>query len=191
MTAMSAPGLTVSQRPGLFIDFVKMAAPGLILEFGVAGGSSIISIANTVPDRPVYGFDTFDGLPEDWTEDNGTVALRKGSFACRMPSQLPSNVWLVKGLFQETLPPFLDSRDDRIAFVHIDCDLYSSTKFVLETLGWRLDGAIVVFDEIIDAPVYEQHEGRALHEFLQATGIDAQFLGRHHANGAGYRFLAS
>ena len=170
-------------------QFVVAANPsGLFMEFGVFRGLSIRSIANMVPQKTVYGFDSFKGLPERWAD------TPKGAFKCPPPTDLPSNVKLVVGLFQETLPGFLRRRDghlidppEPVSFVHIDCDLYSSTKFVLDTLRNRLDGAIVVFDEITGSAAAEDHEGRALKDFLQETGAKAELLANHHRYGAGYR----
>jgi len=47
------------------------------------------------------------------------------------------NVTFVVGLFNETLLPFLGSTPGRVAFLHIDSDLYTSAKYVLKTLPSR------------------------------------------------------
>jgi len=165
---------------------------GLVLEFGVASGSSINFIAKQLPDRLVYGFDSFEGLPEDWRWTEG-LHQPKGTFACRVPANLLPNVHIVKGLFQDTLPRFMEwaRSSERIAFVHIDCDLYSSTKYVLDMLGkdgW-LDGAIVVFDELCNIPAYDEHEGRALAEFADRREYYIDNLGQQHGQGGAFRFI--
>tara|TARA_R110002073_G_scaffold191088_1_gene349759 strand:+ start:234 stop:617 length:384 start_codon:yes stop_codon:yes gene_type:complete len=43
----------------------RVSNPGLFLEFGVASGASINFIAANT-DTTVHGFDSFQGLPEDW-----------------------------------------------------------------------------------------------------------------------------
>ena len=54
---------------------------------------------------------------------------------------------LVEGWFGKTLPAVRD-RISRIAFVRVDCDLYSSTCDVFTFLSDRLvDGAIIYFDD--------------------------------------------
>ena len=146
------------------------------MEFGVAGGVSLQRIANMLPGRTVYGFDWFQGLPEDWATDDGSVHNYRGTFACKVPQHLPSNVELVIGLFQDTLPQFLQMHSERAAFVHFDCDLYSSTKFVLSALRDRLPGAIVAFDEFRGERAYEQHEGRAWREFVAANELYVEEL---------------
>jgi hypothetical protein len=147
---------------------------GIFLEFGVATGTTIRVIADYT-DHRVYGFDSFKGLPESW---NG---VETGYFACDVPDDLPENVSLVVGLFQETLEKFLDEHDDPIAFVHIDCDLYSSTKYVLDTLGDRLDGTVVAFDELIDygGNLWKLHEWKALNEFLEEHGFSYKVIGKY------------
>jgi hypothetical protein len=168
---------------GMFFPHIKLG--GMFMEFGVFRGRSISWIARKVPNEVVYGFDSFEGLPEQWA-DTPRGAFRLPS----PPTNLPDNVKLVKGLFQNTLPPFLKMHPSRVSFVHIDCDLYSSTKFVLDTLRFRLHNAVVVFDEINGLPACEEHEGRAFREFLRETGYSYKLIGHHHQHGAGYQFIA-
>ena len=168
-------------------ELIACAGTGLFLEFGVASGDTVNDIAKHIAPREVFGFDSFEGLPEDWVYDGNKVWNRKGVFRCDVPTDLSDNVILVKGLFQDTLPRFLTQHSEPVAFVHIDCDLYSSTKFVLMTLSPRLDGAIVVFDEMLRHKAYEEHECRAFAEFLSETGHWCEYLGQQHFDGAGFR----
>ena len=48
------------------------------------------------------------------------------------------NVQLVKGWFNETLPEFIRKENSEVAFLHIDCDTYESTKYVLNTLKEKI-----------------------------------------------------
>ena len=62
---------------------------------------------------------------------------------------VPSNCRLTPGWFRDTIPEFLRQRDDAIAFVNIDCDIYSSTREVLFGLGDQLSpGTVLYFDEL-------------------------------------------
>ncbi|GAA4866822.1 class I SAM-dependent methyltransferase [Luteimonas vadosa] len=142
-------------------------AEGLTLECGVYFGRSLDIIARHVPDE-VHGFDSFQGLPEAWTEHEGAGAY---TTAGRLPA-VPGHVRLHAGWFEETLPAFLQAHPGPIGLLHVDCDLYSSTRTVLELAAPRLQaGSIVVFDDLLAFPGYERHELRAFQEHCQATGM--------------------
>ena len=74
----------------------------LWLEFGVASGHTINYISKFTNDT-VYGFDSFEGLPEKWRDgfDKGAFT-RNGEFP-----NVNTNVQLIKGWFNETLPNFI------------------------------------------------------------------------------------
>ena len=148
---------------------VKISNPhGLFLEFGVASGRTISHIAK-VRSGPVYGFDSFQGLPEDWRS-----GFSKGAFAGNLPP-VPNNVTLIKGWFNETLPAFLAANEGDVALLHVDCDLYSSTKCILDLLSGRLkSGTVIVFDEFWNYPGWQQHEIKAFDEFKAAHQVRAQ-----------------
>jgi methyltransferase family protein len=156
------------------LDAAAQQAPmeGLWLEFGVYKGESINHLAR-LSGRQIVGFDSFDGLPENWT-----LTLRRGSFSTQgsMP-QVESNVLLVKGWFSETLPSFLRTRaHSRISFLHIDCDLYSSAKFVLQSLAEMIDSqTVIVFDEY--NTIFPDDEARAFREFLRTSGLSFHYIG--------------
>lgn len=141
---------------------------GLVAEFGVAGGDSLEVLARALPERGVHGFDSFDGLPADW----GTL-LPQGHFRGPPPRFDHPNVELHVGLFEDTLAPFV-ADEPRFALVHIDCDLYESTRCVLDQVLPRLSpGAAVVFDEYYGYPSFEAHEYRAWHEAQERWGFSA------------------
>src|SRR5215472_7089711 len=154
--------------------------PGLVMEFGVAGGGTIRQIAAAAAPRLVYGFDWWRGLPHDW--DAGD---RKGAFACARPD-VPANVRLIDGRFGVTLEPFLVCHAERMALVHIDCDLYCSCAYVLDTIGDRLGpGSLLIFDEISQAG----HDGErlAFTRYLDRTKQSWEFLGKQHDWGEVWR----
>jgi O-methyltransferase len=126
-------------------------APIDYLEFGVYQGESIkeFSRLNQHPSSRFFGFDSFEGLPEDWFEGFG-----KGAFNLegKVPDIDDSRVSFVKGLFQQTLPNFLKGyvRNNRIV-IHIDADLYTSTLFLLVNVHNILkSGDIIIFDDFLD-----------------------------------------
>ena len=67
-----------------------------------------------------------------------------------------------------------------ISFIHVDCDLYSSTKYVLDSLKHMIKpGCILVFDELVNYPGYEGDNGelRAWYEFISENNVDYDWLG--------------
>ena len=87
------------------------------------------------------------------------------------------NVELVIGWFEETLPRFVSQHPDPILFLHIDCDLYSSTKTVFNFLGKQLaPGSVIIFDEYFNYPGWQEHEHRAFSEFVGASGVRFEYL---------------
>lgn len=143
--------------------------PGVLVECGVYTGTSISKIANAYPSRRVYGFDSFQGLPSDWGRPDCSFPAGHFDMQRRTPA-VPVNVDLRVGWFDETLAPFaaeLARSKTPIALLHVDCDIYSSTKSVLEALGpFLVPGSVLVFDELFNYPTFEDHEFKALHEYL-------------------------
>jgi Methyltransferase domain len=155
------------------------AKDGLALEFGVADGGSLRHLGAS--GRTLHGFDSFEGLPEAWS---GTFE-RAGKFSRKgVLPPVPANVTLHKGWFDATLPEFLRANVGPVAFLHIDCDIYSSTKTVLEQLTPRLGpGAVIVFDEYFNYPNWERHEFKAFQEFIRDSGFSYRYLGFAQKNG--------
>jgi predicted O-methyltransferase YrrM len=167
------------RRNHLHRDALKARGiPGLVLEFGVAGGHSVNFIASQVgPEQKVYGFDSFEGLPEAWTS-----SYRKGHFAQGLPD-VADNVELVVGWFDETLPPFLEAHPGDVSYLHIDCDLYSSTRTIFELLAKRIKpGTVIVFDEYFNYPTWRDHEHKAFMEFVEKYGVGFEYLGAVNCN---------
>ncbi len=151
---------------------------GLILEFGVHEGTTATIIGDTLkavkPMQKMYGFDSFEGLPEEWGPDHPV-----GIFKMENLPELPDNVELVIGLFQDTLDKFLEEHPDNVAFAHIDCDIYSAASFVLTKLAPRCrKGTVLAFDEIFCSQKSHDHERKAFVEFLQLTGYGFSYLAR-------------
>ena len=155
---------------------LSLAAPdGMALEFGVYNGRTLKVITEARKHHQVFGFDSFQGLPEDWRSN-----IPAGAFATE---QLPevAGAELVVGWFDDTLPGFLAQHPGPVAFLHLDADLYSSTVTVLQQVGPRLrPGSVIVFDEYFNYPGWEQHEHRAWHEFVAKTGIECRYVAYTH-----------
>ena len=153
---------------------LKRAPEGAILEFGVLKGRSITVLANASPGKTVHGFDSFEGLPEDWTghlEQRGAFS-QKGALP-----KVPANVRLHAGWFSDTIPPWLAANPEKIGFMHVDCDIYASTRDILWGLRERLQvGSIIVFDEYFNYPNWRQHEFKALKEFKAEFGVEYRYI---------------
>ena len=155
-------------------------ADGLMVECGVADGASLRHLAGH-SSRRFHGFDSFEGLPEHWS---GTFE-KKGKFGRggTLP-QVPENVVLHKGWFEQSLPPFLAAHHEALALLHVDCDIYSSTVTVLNAFAPRLrPGSILVFDEYFNYPNWQRHEWRAFQEFIRDNGLAYRYLGFTQKNG--------
>lgn len=169
----------MGSRMDLLSAAVKCAedsgAGGLWLEFGVWRGASLNFIAGCTT-NVVYGFDSFEGLPEDWVMGKSYKA-KKGKRS--LQGELPpvcENARLVKGLFENTLPDFLEKNPGSVSFVHIDSDLYQSAKMVLNSLIFR-EGTVIVFDEYYNYPSWDQGEYKAFQEFLAEKNWKAECIG--------------
>lgn len=149
-----------------------VSATGMALEFGVAGGTTLRLIAEHHRGGPVFGFDSFQGLPEPWR-----LGFDTGAFAQAEPPEI-EGAELVVGLFDDTLPGFLATHPGPVAFLHLDADLYSSTATVLELVGPRLAvGSVLLFDEYFNYPGWPAHEHRAWTEHVGRTGVRWSYLG--------------
>lgn len=140
----SAP--VFSERHKLFVEAKRLAPAGIVCEFGVYTGKTLQWLVNLFGE-PVYGFDSFEGLPEDWIVAPGDIRP-KGHFARPAPDVRGAR--FIKGFFDDTVPAFFDSLTDRVAFVHVDCDLYSSAATVLKAIDpYLAPGALIQFDEFM------------------------------------------
>ncbi|HUS44375.1 MAG TPA: class I SAM-dependent methyltransferase [Ilumatobacteraceae bacterium] len=146
---------------------------GLHFEFGVRSGRSINHIARRRPNVTVHGFDSFEGLPEPWT---GWTVDRGGFGGEGIPNVEP-NVELHVGWFDDTLDPFLTEHPGDVSFVHIDSDIYSSARTILQGLAPRMrPGSIIVFNEYFNYPNWKQHEFRAFQEFCEEYHVTYDYL---------------
>jgi hypothetical protein len=164
-----------TQRELLDYALSQTEGGGHYLEFGVYSGGTIRHLARRKPAVTFHGFDSFEGLPEAW----GGFILGRRAFARggRVP-RVPGNVELHKGWFADTIPDWCSRTDGPLAFVHVDCDLYSSTVDILRELAGRLrPGTVIVFDEYFNYPGWERHEFKAWQEFVADKHVEYAYLG--------------
>jgi len=168
-----------TQKEVLGYALSQTTVPGHYLEFGVFTGGTIRYIAAQLrrsgrTDASIHGFDSFEGLPKAWSGFNlGRSAFSRGG---KMP-RVPNNVVLHKGWFSDTIPKWRNTVAGPIAFIHVDCDIYSSTVEILEGLHARMQpGTVIVFDEYFNYPNWEQHEFKAWREFVERRGLKYKYL---------------
>lgn len=143
------------------------------LEFGVAGGLSFKwwLEKNKNQQSRFFGFDTFEGLPEKWGPfEKGAMAVELDSLNIHDP-----RAQFYKGLFQDTLIPFLEKYDHKNRkLIHLDADLFSSTIFALSQLYRFLKpGDILLFDEF----AVPQHEFLAFKIFTESFYVNYEVIG--------------
>lgn len=144
---------------------------GLVLEFGVRHGNSIRQLA-ILAKQNVHGFDSFEGIPEDWHDE------AMGSYSTKgIIPKVPENVMLHQGWFDQTLPEFLSQYKEPIRLINIDCDIYSSTKSVLDLLAPRIEsGAVIIFDEYIGNQHWCEDEFKAFQEAAKSYDWKYEYL---------------
>ncbi len=143
------------------------------IELGVAAGHSFKWWVDNSKhsNARFFGFDTFEGLPEDW----GTFSRR--DMAASVPFMDDMRVKFFKGLFQDTIPGFLTDygkQENNLKVIHFDADLFSSTLFALTSIAPYLrKGDILIFDEF-NVP---NHEFLAFKMFTESYYVKTRLIG--------------
>jgi O-methyltransferase len=105
-----------------------------------------------------WAFDSFAGFPAStdikdehpkWRTGGMSFALDQFNSACELAGIPASEYTVVPGFYDHSLPPLgRDGGPQDICLAYIDCDMYTSTKTVLDFLGPRLKhGMIIAFDD--------------------------------------------
>ncbi|MEQ1407354.1 class I SAM-dependent methyltransferase [Neorhizobium sp. Rsf11] len=156
-----------------FHEYCLSRAPreGAHCEFGVFSGKTINLFAKLRPDITFHGFDSFEGLPNEWTGWQHFDFNKSGK-----TPPVEANVELHVGWFNETLPTYVEGIEGT-AFLHIDCDIYSSTRDIFQALKPKItSGTVILFDEYFCYPGFEKHERLAFKELLEETGRRADWF---------------
>jgi hypothetical protein len=164
------------------LDFALLST-GLVLEFGTATGRTLNQFAYWLPNQTIYGFDSWQGLPEKFND------LPAGHFAQPLP-EVSANCKLVQGWFGErpkqdqsgiaefTAQNFAKRHYEPIALLHLDADLYSSTKTVLDVFAKQIvPGTVILFNEYWNHPTWKKHEFRAWQEHCLMHGVKYEYIG--------------
>lgn len=167
-------GRRVERREQLFDIVAAQVAQCdvLYMEFGVYRGDTTRYWSKLLrnPRSKLHGFDSFEGLPENWLPQRP-----RGHFS--LQGQVPvvddRRIQFFRGWFEQTLAGYTLPEHD-VLVLNFDADLYSSTIFVLNALERAIvPGTYLYFDEFN----HRFHELRAFSEFTQRTGMRCSLLG--------------
>ena len=149
---------------------------GFIAEYGVDQGKSYIEICKNFPDDEVFGFDAFAGLPNNGRWSGNIAHEGQFDYSGKIPFQKPTNGTIVNGWFNETCPGF-DYEKPVAQFLHIDCDVYSSTVDIFNTLSGKVvPGTVIVFDDYCNYTGWRVGEWKAWQEFVQKQNLNYEYL---------------
>ena len=127
-------------------------------EYGVWRGEAFQYLIKTF--KKGFGFDTFEGIPEDWHDEKAGAYSSDGNIP-----QIEGGEFIV-GKFEDTLPGFFSEPRPKASIINFDADLYSSTICALNFSKPVIDKhTILIFDEFIINKNWEQDEYKALNEF--------------------------
>lgn len=158
---------------------IKNSDKSIYAEFGVWKGKSINRFAKLINKKIIFGFDSFEGIEEDWRINN----LKKHFTTNKVVPKCESNVELVVGKVQDTLIDFLNKHDGDFQFLHLDMDTYIPTNFVLKEIKHKLKkNTVILFDELHGYESWEAHEYKALIENLSED--EYEFIGFCHLQAA-------
>jgi len=126
---------------------------GAIAELGVYKGETAKLIHHLLPERDFYLYDSFSGLPKQVIKEDcdGTVRPQTVKFDNTSPEEVlkyisgNNRIIIKEGVFPATTKGI---EEKLYALVHIDADLYQSTKDALEYFYPKMakKGAIIIHD---------------------------------------------
>ena len=163
------PAVRVKSRYELF-DLIAAEVGDqavLYLEFGVYVGVSMRYWSHLLrnPRSRLHGFDSFLGLPHDWSLEGHERGYFSTSGA--VPVIDDPRVSFFPGWFEDTLREYVWPEHD-VLVVMMDADLYSSTATALSYVGERLEpGSYLYFDQF-------HHRGDELRAFAEL--VDEHFM---------------
>jgi hypothetical protein len=152
------------------------------LEFGVFKGDSIRYWSGALkhPGARLHGFDSFEGLPEDW--DDGPNPKGTFSVGGAVPQIADPRVEFFKGWFDQTLPSYTPPPHETLV-ITLDADLYSSTIYVLRHLRpFIVPGTFVYLDDM----ARPDHEPRAFKDFIVESGLAFRLIAADYSMNAAF-----
>ena len=170
--------LTLPQTPQLFFNkwdlyknmIRKSKTKTAFYEYGVCRGVSFRYLIKFF--NKGYGFDTFEGLPEDWNNK-----YKKGSFSAEGKIPEVKDGTFIVGKFEDTLPGFFSEYRPVASLINFDADLYSSTLCALNYSIPVIDkNTILIFDDFLNFDNWEQNEYKALNEFCTNNNLSYKVI---------------
>ena len=156
--------------------FEHARVDGFVAEYGVDQGKSFIQICNYFQPEAVFGFDAFAGLPNGGVWPGNVAHQGQFNHGGQIRFDVPKNGTIINGWFNDTLPGF-DYKKPVAQFIHIDCDVYSSTVDVFNTLrGKIVPGTVIVFDDYCNYTGWRVGEWKAWQEFVQKQNLNYEYL---------------
>ena len=178
-----------------FTHIIKNKLKGDIVECGVGNGATLsVILFNLIyfekyflDKKKYFGFDSFQGFPEPSKFDQSIRKPKKGEWDHTSISFIENNliesgfkIGDIKkfinfncGFFDQTFKNF---ESDSIALLHIDCDLYESTKLSLEKFYPKVvSNGLIVFDEYLDAKEHWPGAVKAIDDFFGLESKNIQF----------------
>jgi asparagine synthase (glutamine-hydrolysing) len=177
----------------------KRQVPGLFVETGTAlGGSALVIATAKQRQRKLLLYDVFGLIPPPTSRDGAVAQERyaeistgsaagsagalyygyhdnlleevRGNFQRFGFEPETENIWLIQGLYEETL-----TLDEPVAFAHIDCDWYESVMTCLERIVPHLSpGGVLVIDDYLQWPGCKQ----AVDEYFAPQRANFRFIMR-------------
>ena len=147
----------------LLSQVLVYSVPGDVVELGCNEGQSSVLMRKVMdyyaPERHLYVYDSFQGLPQAHQKDGAIPFSRQDLTTSkdilienfkRYDLRLPE---IHVGWFNETLPSELP---DEICFAHLDGDLYGSILTSLQYVYPRMPkGAICLIDDYADPAIHD------------------------------------
>jgi len=168
--------LDASKAKCRYLASKHVTLDGFVAEYGVDKGKSFLELCSRFAENTVFGFDAFDGLPNDGEWPGNIVhddEFRNGGV---VPFDIPANGKVTVGWFNETLPAF-DYGKSVAKFLHIDCDIYTGTVDILHNIADAIvPGTVIVFDDYCNHTNWRQGEYRAWQEFVNFKKLQYQYL---------------
>jgi predicted O-methyltransferase YrrM len=164
--------VSVTSREAVLLKALQsVKIPGLYCEFGVYQGYTLNYIQSNAT-QTIHGFDSFKGLPEFWID-----GFDKNAFELPQTPQFAGDVQIHEGYYEDSLPTFVAKHQEAFAFLHIDCDLYSSTKTIFDLCKDRIvPGTVISFDEYFNYPGWQNGEYKAFQEFVKSNGLKYEYI---------------